>query len=40
MGERQREKETQNLKQTPGSEQVFSTEPDTRLEPTDREIMT
>ena len=39
-GEGQREKETQNPKQAPGSEQEFSTEPDTGLEPTDREIMT
>ena len=40
MGEGQREKETQNLKQAPGSAQEFSTEPDAELEPTNREIMT
>ena len=34
VGERQRERETQNLKQAPGSE------PDVGLEITDREIMT
>ena len=39
-GEGQREKETQNLKQAPGSEQAVSTEPDAGLEPTNREIMT
>ena len=33
-----RERETQNLKQAPGSK--LSTQPDTGLEPTDREIMT
>ena len=36
--EGQREKETQNLKQAPGSEQVVSTEPDAGLEPTNCEI--
>ena len=39
MGEGQRERETQNPKQAPGSEQV-STEPDAGLELKDREIMT
>ena len=39
-GEGQREKETQNLKQAPGSEQEVSTEPDVGLEPMDCEIMT
>ena len=38
--EGQREKETQNLKQAPGSEQVVSTELDVGLEPTNCEIMT
>ena len=38
MGEGQRERETQNPKQAPGSE--LSAEPDTGLELTDREIMT
>ena len=38
-GEGHRERETQNPKQAPGSELV-STEPDTGLELTDREIMT
>ena len=37
-GERQRERETQNLKQVPGS--AVSTELDVRLEPTNRETMT
>ena len=36
---RRRERETQKLKQAPGSE-LFSTEPDVGLELTDREIMT
>ena len=43
MGEGQRERETQNPKQAPGSElQALSvtTEPDAGLELTDREIMT
>ena len=39
MGEGQRERETQNLKQAPGSELV-STEPDVGLELTDSKIMT
>ena len=39
-GEGQREKETQKLKQAPGSEQVVSTKPDMGLEPTNCEIMT
>ena len=38
-GERQKERETQNPKQAPGSE-LFSTEPHAGLEPTNREIMT
>ena len=38
--ERKREKETQNPKPAPGSEQAFSIEPDTGLEPTNLEIMT
>ena len=38
MGEGQREKETQNLKQDPGYE--LSAQSPTGLEPTDREIMT
>ena len=38
--EGQREKETQNLKQAPGSEQEFSTEPDAGLKPTNCDIMT
>ena len=33
------ERETQNLKQAPGSE-LSAPEPDTGLEPTDREVMT
>ena len=37
---RGREKETQNLKQAPGSQQAVSTEPDAGLEPTNCEIMT
>ena len=40
MGKGQRERETQNLKQAPGSKLSVSTEPDAGLEPTDREIMT
>ena len=41
MGEGQRERETQNLKQAPGSElRAVSTEPDVGLKPTDRKIMT
>ena len=40
MEEGQREEETQNLKQAPGSEQAFSTEPDVGLKPTNHEIMT
>ena len=39
-GEAETEKETQNLKWAPGSEQAFSKEPDAGLEPTDHEIMT
>ena len=39
-GEGQKERESQNLKQAPGSEQAISTEPDTGLEPTNCEIMT
>ena len=39
-GGAEREKETQNLKQAPGSEQVISTKPDAGLEPTNCEIMT
>ena len=39
-GEGERQKETQNLKQAPGSEQVVSTEPDVGLKPTNCEIMT
>ena len=38
-GEGQRERETQNPKQTPGSE-LSDTEPDVGLELTNREIMT
>ena len=34
------ERETETLKQAPGSELSASTEPDTGLELTDREIMT
>ena len=34
------EKETQNPKQAPDSEQAFSTEPDVGLKPTNCEIMT
>ena len=40
MEEGQREKESQNLKQAPGSEQEFNTEPDVGLEPKNHEIMT
>ena len=40
MGEGQRERETQNLKQAAGSEQAVSTEPDAGLRLTDREIVT
>ena len=39
-GEGQREKETQNAKQAPGSEQVFSAEPDVGLKFTNGEVMT
>ena len=40
-GQGQRERETQNPKQAPGSElQAVSIEPDAGLEPTNREIMT
>ena len=39
MGEGQREKETQNLKQAPGSEQAVSTEPDVGLKPPNYEFM-
>ena len=39
MGEGQRERETQNLKQAPGSE-LSAPEPDAGLELTDREIVT
>ena len=41
MGEGQRERETQNQKQDPGSRLGdVSTDPDEGLEPTNREIMT
>ena len=40
MGEGQRERETQNLKQAPGFEQAFSIEPYMGLKPTNCEIMT
>ena len=41
MGEGQREKETENPKQAPGSElSAQSTEPDAGLELTNHEIMT
>ena len=40
MGEGQREKETQNLNQVPGSEQTVSTKPNAGLEPTNWEILT
>ena len=41
MGKGQREKETQNPKQAPGSRlQAVSTEPDTGLKLTNHEIMT
>ena len=36
----EREKETQNLKQLPHSEQAVSPQLDVELEPTNREIMT
>ena len=39
-GEGQRERETQKLKQGPGSEQAISTEPDVGLELPNHEIMT
>ena len=39
-GEGQREKEIQNLKQAPASEQAVSTEPDVGHKPMNREIMT
>ena len=39
-GEGQRDRESQNLKQAPDSEQAISTEPDTGLKPTNCEIMT
>ena len=39
-GGAEREKETQNLKQAPGSEQAVSTEPGAGLKPTNCEIMT
>ena len=35
-----RERTRQNLKQSPGSERAFSTEPDSGLKPTNREIVT
>ena len=38
-GGTERERETQNLKQAPGS-YLVSTEPDTGLEPTSPEVMT
>ena len=40
QGRGRREKETQNPKQAPGSEQEVSTEPDAGLKPTNCEIMT
>ena len=40
MGEGQRERETQNRKQAPGSERAISPEPDAGLELPDREIVT
>ena len=40
MGEKQRERETQNLKQAPGSELSAQSLPDKGLEPTNHEIMT
>ena len=41
MGEEQRGRETQNRKQAPGSElwAIINPDPDTGLEPTDREIV-
>ena len=39
VGEGLRERETQNPKQTPGSELTVSTEPNVGLEPMNREIM-
>ena len=39
-GEEWRERETQTLKQAPGSEPAVSTEPDAGLELTNSEIMT
>ena len=40
MGEGHRERETQNLKQAPGSVQAVSTEPNVGLEVINGEIMT
>ena len=40
MGKGQRERETQNLKQAPGSELSVSTAPDVGLELTNCEIIT
>ena len=40
MREGQRERETQNLKQAPGSKLSAQTEPDAGLKPTDHEIVT
>ena len=40
VGEGQRQKETQNLKRAPGSEQAVSAEPDVGLKPPNCEIMT
>ena len=40
MGEGQREKGTQNLKQVPGPEQAVSTEKKAALKPTNGEIKT
>ena len=40
LGEGQRERETQNPQQTPGSELFVSVEPDGGLKPTNCEIMT
>ena len=40
VGEGQRQRETQNLKQDPGSVGAVGIEPDAGLEPTNSEIMT
>ena len=40
VGEEERERETQNSKQAPGSQLAVSAEPDAGFKPTNLEIMT